>query len=141
MFSRFYMWVLKTLRFSTHHSFMCWTLKPGLGWCDFCVGVFCLLVGFGGLFLCVFQGFLLLLCFFSFSWVFFWWMVNFSADQFTFLMCIYLAKWFYYLPISERPLPSDDSLQKPPASKRPRTEDMALSTSTEDQIVCNSNKD
>ncbi|XP_010013141.1 PREDICTED: chromatin assembly factor 1 subunit B [Nestor notabilis] len=40
----------------------------------------------------------------------------------------------------ERPLPSDDSLQNPPASKRPRTEDMSLSASPEDQIVCDSNK-
>ncbi|XP_054038429.1 chromatin assembly factor 1 subunit B [Rissa tridactyla] len=40
----------------------------------------------------------------------------------------------------ERPLPSDDSLQNPPASKRPRTEEMPLSTSAEDQISCNSNK-
>lgn len=45
-----------------------------------------------------------------------------------------------YLPVSERPLPSDDSLQNPPASKRPRTEEMSLPTSAEDQIICNSNK-
>lgn len=41
----------------------------------------------------------------------------------------------------ERPLPSDDSFQNPPASKRPRTDEMSLPTSAEDQISCNSNKD
>ncbi|XP_067154924.1 chromatin assembly factor 1 subunit B isoform X2 [Apteryx mantelli] len=40
----------------------------------------------------------------------------------------------------EGPLPSDDSLQNPPASKRPRTEEMSLSTSPEDQMSCNSTK-
>ncbi|XP_064008570.1 chromatin assembly factor 1 subunit B [Pogoniulus pusillus] len=40
----------------------------------------------------------------------------------------------------ERPLPSDESLQNPPASKRPRTEEMSLSTSAEDQVSCNSKK-
>lgn len=40
----------------------------------------------------------------------------------------------------ERPLPSDDSLQNPPAPKRPRTEEMPLSTSAEDQINCDSNE-
>ncbi|XP_064327606.1 chromatin assembly factor 1 subunit B isoform X2 [Phalacrocorax carbo] len=40
----------------------------------------------------------------------------------------------------ERPLASDESLQNPPASKRPRTEEMSLSTSAEDQISCDSNK-
>ncbi|XP_025908836.1 chromatin assembly factor 1 subunit B [Nothoprocta perdicaria] len=38
----------------------------------------------------------------------------------------------------ERPLPSDDIL--PPASKRPRTEEMPLSSSPEDQMCCDSNK-
>ncbi|XP_021260907.1 chromatin assembly factor 1 subunit B isoform X1 [Numida meleagris] len=40
----------------------------------------------------------------------------------------------------ERPLPSDDSLQNPPPSKRPRTEEMPLSVSAEDQISCKPNK-
>uniref|UniRef100_A0A8C3KWH7 Chromatin assembly factor 1 subunit B n=1 Tax=Chrysolophus pictus TaxID=9089 RepID=A0A8C3KWH7_CHRPC len=40
----------------------------------------------------------------------------------------------------ERPLPSDDSLQNSPASKRPRTEEMPLSVSTEDPIGCKPNK-
>ncbi|XP_068000692.1 chromatin assembly factor 1 subunit B [Melanerpes formicivorus] len=40
----------------------------------------------------------------------------------------------------ESPLPSDDSPQNPPASKRPRTEEVSLSTSAEDQISCDSNK-
>lgn len=47
---------------------------------------------------------------------------------------------FFYLLVTERPLPSDESLQNPPPSKRPRTEEMSLSTSAEDQVSCDSNK-
>ncbi|XP_030311224.1 chromatin assembly factor 1 subunit B [Calypte anna] len=39
-----------------------------------------------------------------------------------------------------RPLLSDDSCENPPAPKRPRTEEMSLSTSAEGQTSCDSNK-
>ncbi|KAF2977945.1 hypothetical protein EK904_014791, partial [Melospiza melodia maxima] len=40
----------------------------------------------------------------------------------------------------EKPLPSDESLQAPPAPKRARTEDLSLPAPAGDQTSCESNK-